>query len=475
MRLTLALLGLSLVACRGGGGNGDDVVTPDAPGGVVHIQDVQNDSMPSGTAVTLQGVVVTAIDTFGAKTGDMWVEEPGGGEFSGVKVFGAPLDQVATLQVGDIVTISNAEKNEFACSGTICGGGVFDPGQSITEIQGAGGGQMTITKTGTGTVPTPDTVDAAAIDALDLDGRNAEWEKWEGVLINVTNARQLNVAAPFGGGAEDQQEFRITGGLNVETVLAAFPVSAALGTCYEGIVGIGDYFFDYLLLPRADTAFTAGGTGCPVQTTATIADIQAGNVTGDVLVTDVFVTGLHSNKRRYWIASSLTAAPNEGVFVFGSAVLDPSIVGKKVNLSATVSEFNDDDMGGTLTELNNPGLDIQADAAGTVVPVTNMTAVQLLDAGTAPTFESVAVTLTNVNITALGSAGNGFIASATQNGTTFGVATDILHLVTGDLGCYSSITGFWTNLQAAATSATTKPNAFGFIPMTLGTKNGTCN
>ncbi len=213
MRLThLAFLGLSLVACRGGGNNGDDDTTTDAPvSQTVHIQDVQNDMMPSGTPVTLEGVIVTAIDSFGAKTGDLWVEEPGGGEFSGVKVFGAPLDQVAALQVGDIVTISNAEKNEFACAGTICGGGEFEAGQSITEIQGAGGGQLSVVKTGTGTVPTPDMVDAAAIDALDHAGQNAEWEKWEGVLINVVNARQLSADNTFGGGADDQHAFKVSG------------------------------------------------------------------------------------------------------------------------------------------------------------------------------------------------------------------------------------------------------------------------
>ena len=56
--------------------------------------------------LNLKGVVVTAIDTFGGKTGDFWVQEPDGGPFSGIQVFGAPLDQVAALQIGDIVDIS---------------------------------------------------------------------------------------------------------------------------------------------------------------------------------------------------------------------------------------------------------------------------------------------------------------------------------------------------------------------------------
>src|SRR5262245_9858942 len=117
MRLAqLTVLGLSLVACRGGSGpQGDDNPDVDAPvGGSVRVQDVQDDSMPVGTVVELKGVIVTAIDSFGARTGDLWVQDPAGGEFSGVKVFGAPLEQIASLQPGDIVTISNAEKDEFA-------------------------------------------------------------------------------------------------------------------------------------------------------------------------------------------------------------------------------------------------------------------------------------------------------------------------------------------------------------------------
>ncbi|MBS1124829.1 MAG: hypothetical protein H6Q90_7057, partial [Deltaproteobacteria bacterium] len=116
MRISiLASLGLSLLACRGSGGSGDDQPGVDAPvGGSVTIQAVQNDTMPKGTAVELHGVVVTAIDAFGARTGDMWVEEVGGGAFSGVKMFGVPLDQLAALTVGDLVDVTNAEKDEFA-------------------------------------------------------------------------------------------------------------------------------------------------------------------------------------------------------------------------------------------------------------------------------------------------------------------------------------------------------------------------
>jgi hypothetical protein len=472
LSILLASLSLCLLACRGGGGGGGDDQPPAdmPPGGQTHIQDVQNDNMPKGTAVSLKGVIVTAIDAFGARTGDLWVEEPGGGEFSGIKVFGAPLDQVAQLQPGDIVDITNAEKDEFALSTDMTG-------RTVTELKGAAGGMMTITKTGTGTVPSPAPVDALAIDGLpDQAAKDAEWEKWEGVLINVSHAKQLTALTGFGGMAEDQFGFDATGGLTVETVLADLTAVAVVGTCYQSMTGIGDYFFDYLLLPRASADLVGGGSGCAAETVAKISDIQAGTVTGAVKIEDVFVMAIDFAKRSFWISSSLTAAPNEGVFVFGNAALDAAVVpGAKVTVLGTTQEFNDDAMGGALTEITGPGITVTAGTPGTPVAVTGKTVAQLLDAATAPTFESVLVTLTNVDITALGSNTNGFIATAKQSGQTFGVGTNVLRLVTDQLGCYTSITGFWTNLQAAAAGATTKPNAFGFIPVTLGTKGTGCN
>ena len=64
MRLTnLALstgLCFALFACRGGGDGGDDTPMPDAPpGGAVTIMQIQNDTMPVGTAVEVRGDVVT--------------------------------------------------------------------------------------------------------------------------------------------------------------------------------------------------------------------------------------------------------------------------------------------------------------------------------------------------------------------------------------------------------------------------------
>ncbi len=505
-------LGLALVACRGSSTSGDDVAGDDAPpSSVQHIQDVQSDAMAPATAVSLKGVIVTAIDAYGAKTGDFWVEEPGGGEFSGVHVFGAPVDQVAAIAVGDIVDIAGAEKDEFALASDLTG-------RTLTELKPVNGGVMSVTKTGTGTVPAPHVVDALAIGRLDgaaahPNAQDLEWEKWEGVLITVNNVAQLSTVKPIGSGPTADPTFKkfgITGNAQVETSLAAFPMSIDSGTCYMSITGVGDYFFDNLIFPRSTAEVVTGGAACPAaesthtlcsdgidndgngfsdcadnhcvvgdsacRATTTISAIQAATPDGPIELTDVFVTGISHDKKSIWVSSSLTAAPNEGVYVYrannGAAVDSSVVVGAKVTVIGKVSEFNDDMMGGTLTEVEGLQVTASAGAPGTVVPVVNQTVTQLMVAATAPTYESVLVKLTDVKITALGSVANGYIATAVQAGTSFGAGTDILYLT--ELGCYQTVTGFWTNLEAPGSGATTKPNAFGFIPVTLGPVGTNC-
>jgi len=76
-----------------------------------------------------------------------------------VKVFGAPLDQHRGTRAGDLVDITGAQKDEFAYMAM--------PGDpTVTELKPVTGGTMTITKVGTGTVPAPADVDAAAISLL---------------------------------------------------------------------------------------------------------------------------------------------------------------------------------------------------------------------------------------------------------------------------------------------------------------------
>ena len=205
MRLTsfLAISTLALVACRSDsnnntdGNNGGD--GSGSNGASVTIQMVQNDAMPPGTPVTLRGVVVTAIDNFGGKMGDIWVEEPEGGPFSGVHIFGAASTDVAGLAVGDLVDVTGAVKDEFALTGS----GGDTTGRTVTELKPASSGSLKVTKTGTGTVPAPVVVDALMIGQMaDADTQgplfSAAWEPYEGVLVTVNSVSALGAPKSFG-------------------------------------------------------------------------------------------------------------------------------------------------------------------------------------------------------------------------------------------------------------------------------------
>ncbi len=195
--LALVVFGLvGLAACRGGDDGGDDQPKPDGNTNPldVTIQEIQSDTMPacdpanppSCVELKIKGVVVTAIDTFGDRKGDFWVQEPGGGPFSGVQVYGAPLDQVGALQIGDVVDIAGAQKAEFALTSDTSG-------NKLTELEPIEGGMMTVTKTGMNMPVEPTVVDALAIGQMtDFMARAAEWEKWEGVLVKLNNVEAFS-------------------------------------------------------------------------------------------------------------------------------------------------------------------------------------------------------------------------------------------------------------------------------------------
>ena len=400
---------LALFACRGGGNGddtpGDDTPMPDAPpGGSVKVKDVQNDAMAKGTAVELRGVVVTAIDTYGDRTGDFFVQDAEGGAFSGIKVFGAPVDQVAALQVGDVVDITNAEKEEFALTADTSG-------RTVTELKSPEGGMMTVTKKGTGTAPAPEVVDAKMIAALDKTAREAEWEKWEGVLIKVVNARQLAEPRTFDNMppiSPDSYEFRITGIARVQSALAELNQDAAFGVCYDSIIGVGDYFFSDLVHPRATTDIVSGGTACnPMPTTVAEVQTMAGAELADL--TNVVITALDNvgTSKGFWVADNMQAAVNTGVLVFLGTTAIPAdyTVGATVNIQGAVTEFDLGSMGNppvgnTLTEIDSLATPLPAATGNVGAPLplaASVTDVNHID--NSEQYEGVLVRLTGVKIT----------------------------------------------------------------------------
>ncbi|MCE9572198.1 MAG: hypothetical protein K8W52_03495 [Deltaproteobacteria bacterium] len=439
---TLLALAAASSACRSSSNS-----NPDAKPGTeidassnpddVSIFDIQDPSnkVAIGASVTVRGVVVTAIDTFGVKTGGFWVEEPAGGAYSGVLVFGASTTDVAALKVGDLVDITGAIKDEFALAADTST-------NKTTELVKPMGGAIVVTKTGTGTVPTPSTVDAAAIAALATpELQDAEWEKWEGVLITVEKAAALSAPEVIPSTTNPDptfQKFAVTGSAFVESSLAAMPDPAvATGDCFASITGIGDYFFDYLILPRSTGEIVGGGSGCAALPTATVVGVNTGT-TGAVTISEAYVTGVTFNKSNFWVQDALQAAPNNGIYVYrgNSSVpdVDPGVVpGAKIKITATTDSY----MG--LNELKTPTIEVLA-APGTLPSaITGSTVAQLTDVATAAPYQGALVTITNVKVTTAPDANHRYVV--TQGTSTIAVDDDIYRQDPTIDTCFASITG----------------------------------
>jgi hypothetical protein len=493
MRLTslIAVLSLAVLACRSDNNN-----TPDGQGSGsgsnsgTTVKDVQSDTMVPGTAVTLNNVVVTAIDSFGTKTGDLWVEDMGGGKRSGVHVFKATAPGVA---IGDVVNITGAIKAEFALTGS----NADNTGRTTTELEPASSSStLTVTKTGATATITPDKVDALAIGQLYdstmfMAGGGAAfsnaWEDWEGVLVELDNVSAASAARGFGMKpfAPDAYAVNLTGVAKLEGTMTDITMSSIKrGTCFGQITGVVDYFFNYLVLPRSSADFNTTGTACPqaesacadsidndgngftdcadngcivnaasCRSTSTINAIDTATTlptTGQELGSSesVCVTAVANNGQDFWIAKGPgVASANNGLYVFADgAVLGTGLVATtKVDVIGTPKLFNNDTTGNSVVQFNGLAATAQTGACS-VTALPGQTAANLsIDANGKPMIGSL-VQMTNVAVVTIGISASHFAGTMKQAGTTFEYQSDILtaDYTAADVKCYATVTGIWS-------------------------------
>jgi hypothetical protein len=243
---------------------------------------------------------------------------------------------------------------------------------------------------------------------MDKAARDAEWEKWEGVLITVINARQLAALRTFSDGAPDQTEFRVTGFARVQSVLADLPAGNAFGVCYDRITGVGDYFFNDLILPRSAADVAAGGTGCRPMA-MNVVSAQSTVNTEVVNLTNVIVTArddIGMSSKGFWVADALAGAANNGVLVFTRDVAVPAnyVPGAVVSVQGAIEEFDlgsggQPPAGDTLTEIVDPVHAFVSAGTGAPTPITR-TAEELSDIGAAgEAFEGVLVRVVTMKVT----------------------------------------------------------------------------
>ena len=240
--LTGLLVGLFAAAgCRGdddNSGNNNNINVPDDH----TVYQVQDENHPShlqvGDLVGIERVVVTAVDKYDSgdgRTGNVWVQEPAGGAFSGIMVFAPailPGGDLESIDVGDLVDV-DGEIDEFALD-------TDTSGNTITEIING-----TVTVLGDGVPAEPEVLSVQALTS------SATAEQWESVLVRVLNLRVTDKNDQY-------NELTFTGGLTGDDELWDAYGAATVDTCYGEVTGVMNYFFKVFLMLRSPADLVEG-------------------------------------------------------------------------------------------------------------------------------------------------------------------------------------------------------------------------
>ena len=390
MLISSLALGL-MTACNLGPSTTDDDTTDDTASPTdsgVSVVAIQDGTIGEGETVTLTGVIVTS--TWDERGDGFFIQDAGGGEYSGVYVYAPGLSDTY-LEVGYELTVTGATVEYY----------------DWTEFTVADASALEIT--GSGPV-TSDSVDPSTV---------TDWEVWESCLISVG-------AATATSGVNSYGEITLDNGLKLDNWF--FDYAGEQGASWTNISGTLLYNFEeFKLAPRSadDLEGYVEGEGPPEATVAqtqdgTIAEDESVTIVGAV-VTSPIKEGKNSDGD--WI--------NEGFFVqdegggSGLYVYDPGVEGLApgdvVNLVGTVIEYYD------LTELSDAEIE-KTGATATVVP----TVVNSAPSDWEP-LEGQLVQFDNLEVTAEGEYG--------EVETSYGVNIDDLFTDSPAVGTYTRVTG----------------------------------
>jgi predicted extracellular nuclease len=316
-RIKFVLATLALTGClsakntdKGGGSEG-----------TATIYDIQTGEIADGEIVTLSGVVATSAI---ALTGEgFFIQDPEGGEYSGLYVFLQGDFTEAYVAIGDEMNITGEVTEYYDLTELTI--------TSPTAIEITGKGEIT-----------PELLDAEALVTP---------EPWEGVLVQFANQTVADCPNNYG-------EVNLSVGLLMDDMLYAYETDA--GATYSSITGLLTYNWEtWKVLPRTadDLAGYTAGMGC----TVTVADIQQGNVAeGGVDLEGVVVTtGLTADAQGFYVQDD-GGGEYSGIYVYLGDTIGPDLsVGDVVDISGSVVEYYD------FTELSvTDGTDISLISSG---------------------------------------------------------------------------------------------------------------
>ena len=364
-----------------------DPTTETGGGEDVTIYDVQGNKFPAETVVTIKGVVVTSPTKLKDGKGTLWVEEPAGGEYSGIALY--LYDEVAAAldaPPGSVVDFTGTY-TEF-----------FDSSQIVIKAP------ADIQIVGTAEIPAP-----AVVAAADIATAGAKAENYEGVLVQIEDAVVTTPNVDVG-------QFEVEGGARVSDYflfeLGQSP-KPSMGDTYAAITGPLLYSFDqFQIAPRSladlgdgggdtttgDTDGTTGDTTTGGGEGATIYDLQMGKFKlGDpgLLEGVVVSSGLTFKKDGFFVQDPM-GGEFSGVFVYINKAVVNVAPGDILTIAGTYDEFFE------YTELKvSNAADIMKTGAGAVPAPVVVTSADVATGGAkAEAYEGVLVQVKNAKVTA---------------------------------------------------------------------------
>lgn len=183
----------------------------------VTIEEMQTGLVPENDIVTVNGVVVVAINT--SSSNGYWIAEAPYNAYNGIYAYGPNAD----VLVGDVLDIVDGEYLEY---------------NDLSELKTF---DAMVTVTGTMTVPTP-----LMITAADL---YADVEAYEGCALTVTDGMMVTEILSYGMWIATTE-----GGTPVQFDDYMFDdTTVVVGDCYNNVTGIMDFSYgDYKVHPMAD-------------------------------------------------------------------------------------------------------------------------------------------------------------------------------------------------------------------------------
>lgn len=281
----------------------------------VTVYDIQGGKVPEGSVVTVKGVVITSpIRIDGEGKGTIFVQDPMGGELSGIAVF--LYEEVAMsfgVKPGVVVDITG-EYTEF-----------FGESQlQVTSVDA-------IVQVGEGEPPAPEVVAAA-----DVATNGAKAEAYEGVLVQVENVTVTNPNV-------DMSDFEVEGALRINDFFL-FPQMeepvVVQGQVFTSIAGPLRFSFDdHKIAPRAAADLVSDVI--PPGEEVTIFEIQQGMVPvqSPVTVKGAIVTSPLTFKKDGFFIQDPMGGEFSGIYVYLGANMVTVKPGDVVDVEGIYDEY----------------------------------------------------------------------------------------------------------------------------------------